>query len=196
MYKTIHKIFFVDDEPMVRKAVDIILSREGYRVTTFSSPQNCINSLKSKKCHLLITDVNMPDMNGIDLLTQAKSIAPLLPVLVVTGYADIPLAVRAVKAGADNFIEKPLDKDTLLPLVYSLIKKYTSRYLKKRLTKMERTVLKLLLDGKGNRSIAIELQRSIRTIEDHRFNLMKKFGTDNVVDLVKKALNMDLSDLD
>src|SRR3972149_3841963 len=98
------RIFFVDDEPEVLKMVGRTLEQAGYNVSCFSRAADCIKQLRYQTCDLLITDVKMPEMDGIELLTEAKRIIPLLPVLVITGYGDVPMAVRSLKLGASDFI--------------------------------------------------------------------------------------------
>ena len=192
MIRSSQNIYFVDDEPAVRRAASRTLSRLGCRVSCFSDAQECLSRLKDHSCNLLITDVKMPGMNGIDLVKEAKRIIPWLPVLVITGYGDIPMAVRAVKAGAADFIEKPLEWKSFLSSAEAALEKYDPENLMKgkKLTRTEMIVLRFILHGKSNKDIARIQHRSIRTVEDHRRNIMRKFNVDNPVDLVKKAASM------
>ncbi len=137
-------------------------------------------------------------MDGLTLLTKAKRIAPWVSVMVITGYGDIPMAVRALKLGAVDFVEKPLDRDVFLNKVKSVLNEnnFSDSSVGRALTKTEKKVLKLILDGMGNKGIAYKLGRALRTVELHRSHIMHKFGVDNVVDLVKKAAPMNLSDVD
>ena len=136
----------------------------------------------------------MPDKDGIELLTEAKRIVPWLPVLVMSSYGDIPLAVKAVKAGAEAFIEKPLQWKDFLKLVQSTVNQnYLSNLLiGKPLTRTEKIILHLILESKSNKAIASILNRSVRTVEVHRSHIMRKLDVDNVVDLVKRAATMGL----
>jgi FixJ family two-component response regulator len=188
-------IFFVDDEPAVCRSASQTLHRSGYTVSYFTDADHCLQKLQIQRCDLLITDVKMPGMDGIELVRRAKCIAPWLPILVITGYGDIPMAVRAVKAGAMEFIEKPLQKRSFLEAVQAAIKQQDlSNLLKgKSLTEKEVTVLRLILQGNNNREIAEVLHRSIRTIEDHRRHIMRKLNVDSIVDLVKRAAVMGLA---
>jgi two-component system response regulator FixJ len=188
-------IFFVDDEPAVCRSVSQTLHRSGYTVSCFADADRCLQRLQMQSCDLLITDVRMPGMDGIELVRRAKCIAPWLPILVITGFGDIPMAVRAVKAGATEFIEKPLQKQSFLEAVQAAIKQQDlSNLLKgKSLTEKEVAVLRLILQGNSNREIAKVLHRSIRTIEDHRRHIMRKLNVDSVVDLVKRAAVMGLA---
>jgi two-component system response regulator FixJ len=151
-----HHIFFVDDELEVCKAVSETLEESGYEVSHFTRTTDCLEQLHSVTCHLLITDLKMPKMNGIELLTEAKRLAPWMPVLVITGYGDIPTAVTAVKAGAADFIEKPLDRDSFLSKVASILQRSprVGFDVGKPLTDREKRILKLVTEGKGNRCIA------------------------------------------
>lgn len=187
-------VFFVDDEPKIRNVVEKTLEGMGVNVSCFARAVDCIKQLRCQTCDLLITDVKMPKMDGMELLTEAKRLAPWLPVLLVTGYGDIPLAVRAVKAGAADFIEKPLDRQSFLRKVKSILQRNTcSDYLRgKPLTKTQTKVLRLVVGGKSNREIATLLRRSVRTIEDHRHDIMRKLGVKNAIELVRRAAQMDL----
>lgn len=187
-------IFFVDDEPAVRKSVAQTLERLGCQISCFADAEGCLEQLQVCSCNLLITDVKMPGMDGLELVRQAKRIVPWLPILVITGYGDIPMAVRAVKAGAVDFIEKPLHRQSFLAVVQSVLKQNDIYNLLKgrHLTERETAVLRLILRGRSNKEIADTLHRSIRTIEDHRRHIMRKLDVDNVVDLVKRAAVMGL----
>jgi two-component system response regulator FixJ len=187
-------IFFVDDEPTVRKAVAVTLKRLGYNVTCFENAADCLEKLQKQNCDLLITDVKMPGMDGIELVQKAKHLAPWLPIIVVTGYGDIPMAIRAVKAGALEFIEKPLKSKTLADIINTTLKQNCLESLikGKSLTKTETIILKMILQGNTNREIASTLHRSTRTVEDHRLHIMKKLNVENVVDLVKRAAAMGI----
>ena len=190
-------IFFVDDEPKVREVVGETLEQLGSKVTCFANASDCLEQLEIQRCDLLITDIKMPGMNGIELLTEAKQLAPWLPVLIVTGYGDIPTAVTAVKAGAVDFIEKPLETETFLRKVKSLMKhNAVLDFMKdKPLTRGEVRILRLVIEGKSSKEIANLFHRSTRTIEVHRASVMHKLGVDNLVDLVKRAAVMGLIDL-
>lgn len=182
-------VFFVDDEPKVRKMVGRTLEQADLEVSCFASGGDCLEQLRCRTCDLLITDVKMPEMDGIELLTVVKRIIPSLPVLVITGYGDIRMAVKALKIGALDFIEKPLDRQSFLSAVESALKRNAKihRLVGGVLTKTETGVLRLILDGKSNKKIAWLRHRSVRTIEDHRSHIMRKLGVDNLVDLVKQT---------
>ncbi len=190
-------VFFVDDGPKVRKMVGRTLEQAGLKVRCFARAVECLKQLHSQTCDLLITDVKMPEMDGIELLTKVKRIIPSLPVLVITGYGDIPMAVKALKTGASDFIEKPLDRQSFLSAVDSVLKRNTQNHplVGKVLTKTEMRVLRLILDGKSTKEIAGLLHRSTRTIEDHRTHIMRKLGANDLMDLVKLVAVVRMPDL-
>lgn len=190
-------IFFVDDEPTLRKVIRRTLQRIGLKVSCFGSAADCLKKLRSVKCDLLITDVKMPKMDGIELLTEAKRIVPWLHVLVITGYGDIPMAVRAIKAGATNFIEKPLDRQGFLSTVELILKQDVSSdpLLGKPLTKTEVKILRFILEGKSSREIANLQNRAKRTIDFHRWKIYRKLGVDNLLGLFKRSAEMGLVQL-
>jgi FixJ family two-component response regulator len=123
-----------------------------------------------------------------------KKLAPWLPVLVITGYADISMAIEAMRAGAMDFIQKPLDRESFLTVVRSVLNRnaMADRLLGKPLTKTETIVLRLIMDSKKSREISDLLNVTIRAIEFHRRNIYKKFDVHNVVDLVKRVKDMGL----
>jgi len=170
-----------------------LLQRRGWRVRTFLNAIDCLEALHNEDCDLLIIDVNLPRMDGMELLRHVKRLRPSLPVLMVTGYGEIPLAVEAIKDGAADFIEKPLERTAFLQAVELALGTGTDPLTGKMLTKVEKRVLGFILEGKTNREIADTLHRSIRTIEDHRARIMRKLGVDNVVDLVKKAISIGVT---
>lgn len=192
-------IFFVDDEPMIRKVVGKTLEQLGpeTKVSCFASATDCLEQLRIQTCDLLITDEKMPEITGVKLLEEVRRFAPWVPVLLITGYGDISLAVSAIKAGAENFIEKPLDKESFLNTVKKILKQNTpaDSYKGKPLTKIEMKVLKLIVEGKTNKEIANLLNRHVRTIEEHRKNIMRKLNVHNVVELIKRAIQMGMIEL-
>ena len=190
-------VFFVDDEPNVCKMVGRALEQASLKVTCFTCAADCLKQLRSQRCDLLITDVKMPEMDGIELLTEVKRNIPSLPVLVVTGYGDIPMAVKALKVGASEFIEKPLDRQSFLSVVESELKRNAliHRIAGDVLTKTEMIVLRLILDGKSTKEIASLRHRSVRTIEDYRSRIIRKLGFNNLVDLVKQVAVVRLVEL-
>lgn len=191
-------VFFIDDEPEVREAVRETLQESGVEVTCFDSPAECLAQLRSQTCDLLITDLRMPEKNGMELLEDVKRFTPWVPVLMITGYGDVPTAVKAIKTGAVDFIEKPLAKRSFVRKVKSILERGApgGARLGKPLTRAEACILRLVIEGESNREIANSLNRSMRTIEAHRAHVMQKLGVDNVVDLIKMGTVMGLVKLE
>lgn len=201
MQDSVTHIFIVDDDEDMRTAICVLLKRNKYECTCFASAQECLMKLHeisrdySQGCDLLIADVKMPTKGGIELLNEIKASIPWLPVVLMTAYADIPMSVKALKTGAFDFVEKPINEEKLIRIVESALLKESANkdpLRGKPLTRTERIVLCLILEGIGNKRIAYILERSERTIEVHRSHIMRKLGVDNVVDLVKRATAMGL----
>jgi len=167
-------------------------------VRCFSGADDCLAGLEADSCDLLITDVKMPGKDGVELLTEVKRRLPWLPVLVITGFGDVPIAVKAMKAGAVDFIEKPLDRDSFLEMVSILLARDTAGSVLqgRSLTRMEIKVLRHVLDGRNNREIAETLHRSCRTVEVHRRHVMQKLCAKNVVELLRQAARLRLLGFD
>ncbi len=136
----------------------------------------------------------MPGTDGMDLLRQVRERLPWIPVLMVTGYGDVPLAVQAVKNGAVDFVEKPLDRDAFLLTVQRLVERNArpAALLAEFLTKTERKIFYLIVGGKNNREIADVLHCSPRTVEVHRSHLMQKLEATNITELLRRAAQMGL----
>jgi len=190
-------IFFLDDEPTICEVAKETLEDSNFKVSCFSNPIECLAQLRSKKCDLLIADLKMPEKDGIELLMDVQHMTPWIPVLLITGYGNIPIAVKAIKAGAVDFIEKPLGKKDFVRKIKSILKNNSPHQsiLGVPLTPKEMKILQLIIDGKKNKEIAIMLNRSIATVEVHRTHLMHKLGVDNRIDLVKRVIAMGLVDL-
>jgi len=191
-------IFIIDDEQKVCEVIGETLEESGFKISCFSSPAECIAKLHSEKnCHLLIADLKMPEENGIELLEEVKQIAPWIPVLIITGCGDVPSAVKAIKAGAEDFIEKPLDKRNFAKKIRSILENETLYIpeLGDSLTPAETKILQLVVNGKSNREIADMLGRSVRTVEVHRAHIMQKLGVNKICDLIKRAVSMGIIDI-
>jgi len=193
-----YDVFFVDDDAGIRELISEELEGVGCKVSCFANAVECLEQLDKQNCNLLITDVKMPGMDGLTLLSRAKHVAPWVSVMVITGFGDIPMSVRALKLGAVEFIEKPLDRKAFLHKVKTILRQddFVDTPAGQILTKVEKKVLKLILEGKSNKEMAYVLNRTMRTVERHRHNIMHKFGVDNIVDLVKKAALVNLVDVE
>ncbi|UCG49726.1 MAG: response regulator transcription factor [Phycisphaerales bacterium] len=187
-------VFLVDDEPRLLAAARETLESIGLKVTCFSRGSDCLNQIAGRRCDLLVTDVRMPGVDGMALLEETRHVAPWLPVLIFTAYGDVEMTAKAFKGGVSDFIQKPFDRETLIFSVRSILEKRgpVDGLLGKPLSRMEMMVLRHILAGKSNKETARILNRSERTVENHRSRLMRKLGVDNVVDLCKRAQAMGL----
>jgi FixJ family two-component response regulator len=191
--KTTHpKVFFVDDEATMRTTIADTLSKLGYAVMCFANAKDCLAEVEQTGCNLLISDVKMPGMDGLELLSRMKRVAPWVPVILITGYGNIQMAVYATKVGAADFIEKPFSRAAFVEKVKSVLSHndYNGQTAGLKLTKTEKKVLKLILDGCSNKEIAIKTGCAMRTVEFHHTHIYRKFGVDNAVELTKKAMAM------
>lgn len=183
----IRKVFVVDDEPVIRRALKQSVESLGAHVSCFPTGELCLEALSEERCDLVITDLTMPDMDGLTLLEHIRNISPLTSVLLVTGYGSVPVAVKSIQLGAADFVEKPLDESVLLPKIEALLQR-SGQSEGDELSRAEQKVLQLVAEGKANKEIAYLLGRSVRTIENHRHRLMKKLGVNSTAELVKAAL--------
>jgi len=192
-------VFVVDDDVDVRESVCALLESAGLHGVPFGSARAFLDAYRSNATGCVIADIRMPDMDGLELQEEIVRRNIPLPVIVVTGHADVPLAVRAMKAGALDLIEKPFDDEQLLATVRRALAKaegqreqasaaqnVTARVAS--LSTRERQVLELLVAGKANKVIAYELDISPRTVEIHRARVMDKMEAKSLSDLVRAAL--------
>jgi two-component system response regulator FixJ len=192
-------VFIVDDDDAVRDSLQTLLEVEGYRTEAFSSALAFLEAYDVRRRGCLLADVRMPDMSGLELQEILNQRRSPLPVIIITGHGDVPMAVRAMKAGAVDFIEKPFSDTTLLDGVRRALaaadRASADRELGadaearlQSLTPREREVLKLLILGRPNKVIAFELSISPRTVEIHRARVMEKMQADSLSHLVRLAL--------
>jgi FixJ family two-component response regulator len=183
-------IFFVDDEPGIRTAVERALESSGMHVSAFSTAEDCLAGLSGQTCDVLITDFKIDGMDGMSLLREVKCRFPWMPTIMVTAYGDVPLAIAATKAGAVEFLEKPLDREELVSAIQRALENAVQPEpsLQGGLSEAEARILRHILDGKTNRAIARGLNRSIRTIEAHRRTIMRKLGVQNITHLTQRAI--------
>jgi two-component system response regulator FixJ len=200
-------IYVVDDDKSALDSLSLLLTAEGYAVRSHESAGTLLDAIKQNERGCVITDARMPGMSGLDLLAVMKERRVSMPVIVVTGHGDVHLAVEAMKLGAIDFFEKPFDAGALLASVRSALMSENDicpsnaeiRILQKRfatLRKREKEVLAGLLRGQLNKVMANELGLSVRTVEIHRTNLMKKMQTKSLPELIKMALAIARDDLE
>lgn len=190
-------IYVVDDDEAVRDSLGALLEAQGYVVRGFPSAEDFLRAYRPDLRGCLLVDMRMPGMDGLTLLQRLASSGSKLPVVVVTGHGDVPVAVKAMKAGAVDFLQKPYANDAMLDVVrralasevsYEDIDSEAVATRLAGLTPRERDVLEQLVVGHPNKIIAHELSISPRTVEIHRANLMKKMQADSLSHLVRMAL--------
>jgi len=189
----------IDDDEAVRQSIEFLLRSANINVKIYESAPAFLSALSGISPGCIVTDVRMPEMSGIDLLRRLKELGVPLPVIVITGHGDVPLAVEAMKAGAADFIEKPFDDDTILGAIRTAFassesggKRSAERAeIEERLESLsmrERQVLEGLVAGQPNKIIAHNLSISPRTVEIYRANVMTKMKAPSLSDLVRMAL--------
>ncbi len=193
-------VHVVDDDEAMRDSMSFLLTSAGIESQTYDSATSFLASIPVAPSGCIITDVRMPGISGIDLLRKLKTLSPSLPVIVMTGHGDVPLAVEAMKLGAIDFIEKPFDDDTLIASVQNALncvahgaqQSADQNQIAGRLESLsarERQVLDGLVAGQPNKIIAFDLGISPRTVEIYRANVMTKMEANRLSDLVRMALS-------
>jgi two-component system response regulator FixJ len=192
-------VHVIDDDEAVRQSLAFLLGTAGLEVRTYDSATAFLDALPNVVAGCVITDVRMPVVSGIELLRRLRKLKLAVPVIVITGHGDVPLAVEAMKIGAADFLEKPFDDEALLASVRSALnvldrdrKREAERSeIESRLSGLssrEREVLDGLVAGQANKQIAHTLGISPRTIEIYRANLMTKMQAASLSDLVRMAM--------
>jgi two-component system, LuxR family, response regulator FixJ len=192
-------VHIIDDDDALRESLAFLLRTARIEVATHSSAAAFLEKIPNAKLNCVITDVRMPGMSGLDLLRRLREMKIDVPVIVITGHGDVPLAVEAMKIGAIDFLEKPFDDEVLLVSVKAALERQggeTKRNAERAeiehklgaLSNRERDVLGGLVAGRANKQIAFDLGISPRTVEIYRANLMNKMQAGSLSDLVRMAL--------
>jgi two-component system, LuxR family, response regulator FixJ len=200
-------VHIIDDDQALRDSLAFLLRSAQLEVRSFDSAKTFLDALPNASVGCVITDIRMPDMNGIDLLRRLKELKVGVPVIVITGHGDVALAVEAMKIGAVDFFEKPFNDDQLVASVRAALQQQqdqTKRGAERAeiehristLSAREKDVLAGLIDGRANKQIAFDLGISPRTVEIYRANLMNKMQADSLSDLVRMALVVQMQDSD
>ena len=192
-------VHVIDDDEAMRESLAFLLGTAGIDVQTYESAAAFLEVATKAKAGCIITDVRMPGISGIELLQRLRELKLGVPVIVITGHGDVPLAVEAMKVGAIDFLEKPFDDEVLLTSVRSALNQLDRDHKRQAerseidarlatLSNRERDVLDGLVGGLANKQIAYDLGISPRTIEIYRANLMTKMQAASLSDLVRMAL--------
>ncbi len=206
MPSEIGTVHIIDDDEAVRQSLTFLLRTARIDVQSYASAAAFLDALPETPSGCVITDVRMPGMSGIELLRRLKELKSSIPVIVITGHGDVPLAVEAMKIGAADFLEKPFDDEVLLASVQSALSQRdgeTKRHAEREeiesklatLSNRERDVLGGLVAGRANKQIAFDLGISPRTVEIYRANLMNKMQAGSLSDLVRMALIVGIVEL-
>ena len=191
-------VYVVDDEAGMRKALARLLGAEGFEVRAFASPRELLAVYDTEETACLLLDVAMPDLDGMQLQQRLTAAGVLAPVIFLTGRGDIPMSVSAIKAGAVDFLTKPVDDIALLRAIRGALETAASQRAEHttkaalaarfaRLTPREREVMIHVVAGKLNKQIAADLGAAEQTIKIHRGRVMKKMGVGSLADLVRAA---------
>jgi two-component system response regulator FixJ len=195
-------IYVVDDDDSMRQAIALLLRTVGYTPVVFARPGDFLAKYDPNVHGCLVLDIRMPEMSGLEVQQQLNRSGAILPVIFITGHGDIPMAVQAMKDGAFDFLTKPFRDQDLLDRINSALKQDAENRaaiekhadLRRRaesLSPREREVLDLIVEGKANKVVAIDLGLSERTVEIHRANVMEKMGARSVAHLVKMHLTLN-----
>jgi two-component system response regulator FixJ len=193
-------VFVIDDDAAALDSLLMLLRVSGFDSRGFSSAESFLRSVTAEARGCVISDVRMPGMDGVQLVMRLKAMGNILPVILVTGHADISVAVQAMKSGAAEFIEKPFESELILRLLRGCLegnddavgehgKRAQVLQRLASLTARERQVLDLMMEGAANKTVALRLGISPRTVEIYRANLMSKMRADSLPELIRMNLS-------
>ena len=194
-------IFVIDDHAAVRDALGEMLSVFGYRVKTFESADGFLQVLDHRDVGCVVADVRMPGMDGLGLVRELARQNIALPVILISGHADVPMAVAAIKSGAEDFIEKPVDDAQLVAAINRALAQRFERHGSHksqdalserfaRLTPRQVEIFDLVVEGFTSFAISAKLQISVRTVESYRAEVMEKMRAESVAVLVRQAIRL------
>ena len=191
-------VFVIDDDPSMRAALEDLISSVGLQARLFASPQEFLLAPRPDAPGCLVLDVRLPGMSGLTFQKELERVGVTLPIIFITGHGDIPMSVRAMKAGAVEFLTKPFHDQEMLDAIHAAIERDKQRRqqalliaeLRERyvtLTERERQIMTLVVIGRANKQIAAELNLSEMTVKVHRGQAMRKMQADSLPELVRMA---------
>ncbi len=192
-------VFLVDDDPDMQESIRSLLKSVGLPLESYTTAQDFLDKYDRSKEGCMILDVRMPGMSGLDLQQRMKEKGIDLPIIVVSGHADVPMTVRAIKTGAIDLIEKPFNDQVLLDRIHEGLEENSRRQQQKEesaevvermetLTPREKEVLNMVVSGKTNKNIAADLNISRKTLDIHRSKVLQKMKAESIADLVRMVL--------
>jgi FixJ family two-component response regulator len=204
MPPTTPTVVVVDDDVSVRESLELMIQEEGWQPALFESAESFLARLPTLVPSCLILDVNLPDLSGLDIQQRIGDEKSSIPIIFITGYGDIPTSVRAMKAGATEFLTKPLDDEIVIRAIREAVlrgqanlkREGVQRQLQERydsLTRREREVMNLVVTGLMNKQVGFELDISEITVKAHRGRVMEKMHATTFVDLVNMAGRLGIS---
>ncbi|MFC7498554.1 response regulator FixJ [Enterovirga sp. GCM10030262] len=192
-------VHVIDDDESARHSLAFLIDCAGLKVRSYESAIEFLKAVPTLDHGCIVTDIRMPEMSGVDLIGRLKALGVTDPIIVITGHADVPLAIQAMKAGVADFIEKPFSDETILAAIRSALARRSDRdqvqaerdqYLDRKatLSQRERDVLEGLVEGRPNKIIAYDLGISARTVEVYRANIMTKMQAGSLSELVRMIM--------
>lgn len=196
------RVFIVEDDDAVRDSLQMMLESIGRKVAAFTSADQFLSTYSQDMAGCIVLDIRMPGMNGMELQRKLNELNSILPVIFVTGHGDVPMAVEAMQQGAVDFVQKPYREQELLDKINqamsldeenraSLQQRQLILQRMQELTPRERDVMQLMVEGKANKVIAIDLNISQRTVEIHRARVMEKLSANSLAHLVRMYLEVE-----
>lgn len=192
-------IVIIDDDAAVCGSLGSVLATYGFRTQSFTSPRAAIDAIPQLDCGCILLDVRMPELDGLTALKIIQASGDACPIIMITGHADVPMAVQAMKLGAADFVEKPIDDETLVDSIrsamernmrdleeVSLTRTVRDRYAT--LTPREKSVATLVVEGYSSSAIAANLEISVRTVDHHRASILAKMQATSLPQLLKLLL--------
>ena len=192
-------IHIIDDDPAMRDSLSFLLGSAGFEARTYDSAARFLEAAPGLTGGCIVTDVRMPGMNGLEMTLKLKAMGVGLPIVMITGHGDVPMAVESMKAGVADFLEKPFDDEALLGAIRAAMAKVNapppagSPTPFDALSPRERDVLGGMVEGKANKAIAFDLGISPRTVEVYRANVMSKTGAHSLAELVRMAMTAGIA---
>lgn len=192
-------VYVVDDEPTVVDLLRRLCSERGLKVASFGGAREFLAAIEPERPGCLVLDLRLPDMTGIELLEKLRELGTTQTIVFISGYAEVELAVRAMKMGVHDFLEKPFSNQRILDAILSAVARDTKQREAKaevddisrrvaRLTRREQQVMDLVVTGMANKAVAAELSLSPKTVEVYRANVMAKMEVGSLAELVRTAL--------